>query len=181
MSFRPVYTGRDTVGLLLTKTTNHIQGISLWSKTLFQALCLAGAPLHFFLQADYSNNPFYYFLFPFFVLWREKSLPHHQLKLSSCTFVSVTDMETMTKTPKTKKLPGVYPLYKELEQQDTVWDAFFVRFVFVFLRKNTTGPGRRQTAVVPMTSCTLQNLFFFLIFLSLKISRLPVYPLPCQT
>lgn len=160
VSFRPVYTGRDTVGLLLTKTTNHIQGISLRSKTLFQALCLAGAPLHFFLQADYSNNPFYYFLFPFFVLWREKSLPHHLLKLSPCTFVSVTDMETMTKTPKTKKLPGVYPLYKELEQQDTVWDAFFVWFVFVFLRENTTGPGRRQTAVVPMTSCTLQNLFF---------------------
>lgn len=68
VSFRPVYTGLDTVGLLLTKTTNHIQGISLWSKTLFQALCLAGAPLHFFLQADYSNNPFYYFLFPFFCL-----------------------------------------------------------------------------------------------------------------
>lgn len=132
VSFRPVYTGRDTVGLLLTKTTNHIQGISLWSKTLFQALCLAGAPLHFFLQADYSNNPFYYFLFPFSVLWREKSLPHHQLKLSSCTFVSVTDMETMTKTPKTKKLPGVYPLYKELEQQDTVWDAFLLDLFLFF-------------------------------------------------
>lgn len=70
-------------------------------------------------------------------------------------------METMTKTPKTTKLPGVYPVYKELEleQQDTVWDAFFVCFVFVFLRKNTTGCGRRQTAVVPMRSCTLQNLF----------------------
>lgn len=76
VSFRPVYTGLDTVGLLLTKTTNHIQGISLWSKTLFQALCLAGAPLHFFLQADYSNNPFYYFLFPFFLSCGERSHCH---------------------------------------------------------------------------------------------------------
>lgn len=41
-------------------------------------------------------------------------------------------METMTKTPKTKKLPGVYPLYKELEQQDTVWDAFLLDLFLFF-------------------------------------------------
>lgn len=158
VSFRPVYTGRDTVGLLLTKTTNHIQGISLRSKTLFQALCLAGAPLHFFLQADYSNNPFYYFLFPFFVLWREKSLPHHLLKLSPCTFVSVTDMEMMTKTPKTKNCQECIPCIKSWSNR-TQFGMLFL-FDLFFLRENITGPGRRQTAVVPMTSCTLQNLFF---------------------
>lgn len=48
VSFRPVYTGQDTVGSLLTKkpqiTTEEFHIAP--KKPFFQALCLAAAPLH---------------------------------------------------------------------------------------------------------------------------------------
>lgn len=144
-------------------------------KPFFRLFAWQELPYIFFCRQIIATTPFIIFFSLFFVLWREKSLPHHQLKLSSCTFVSVTDMETMTKTPKTKKLPGVYPLYKELEQQDTVWDAF-CQICFCFFKKKHYRTWKETDCC-----CSYDILHTTKSFLSLKISRLPVYPLSCQT
>lgn len=73
----PVYTERDTVGLLLTKTTNQTQGISHCSKIFFFKLFVWQQLPSILLQADFSDNSCLCFsFFPFFFLWQEKSFCH---------------------------------------------------------------------------------------------------------
>lgn len=152
VSFRPVYIAQDTVGLLLTKTTNHTQGIPHRSKTHFQALCLAGAPPQF--SADGLWWQIMCFLFWFFVA----RVHCHIINSNSCFCapLSVADMETNKKNNKKRTNKNSYQVFLPHRGMRPTTLIYVAQFTMV--HRNAMGPWRRETAV-PVWSWTLQTFF----------------------
>lgn len=103
----------------------------------------------FFLQANYSDNScvfcFVFCLFFFFSLlflrWRETSLPHHQLK-TLFLYSSVCDTDTMK-----KNCQECLPHKEKKRARSLLFLNYRAQFQDGYLFRNTTGPGRRETAV----------------------------------
>lgn len=112
---------------------------------------------------------FLFFLFSFF-LWWEFILPHHQLRLCFCAFLSVADMETMMELPRvspTKKQTNP-PAWSPLQEG---WGG---GHDFGWFLENTTGLKRRERGCF---SCVIMHTNLF----SLWVFELNSYPLPYKT
>lgn len=143
--------------------------------SLFQALCLAGAPLHFFCRrTTVTTHVFFvlFFVFSFFFrccFWGGERRRCHIInsKLCFCTRLSVTRIQWK------KTARSVSHIKKKKRARSLLFLNYRAQFQDGYLFRNTTGPGRRETAV-PVWSHALQT-FFFLFF------DFTVYPLPCKT